>query len=190
MKETPIEKELNPIISLIILIVVTVVVSIGVAVWVGSLTIGDTTKINFHAQIYSTNHNIGVLNEDAIFDILIENNSNVSKRFNIFVSSDETQVYTETVELIGLEKRNIVVNQKLLFTGSWEIKIFEENKLLGSHSFTTMANDVEAEKEITRIDTINSNNNLLSNILIIVISALILSVVIFWFLKKHNKKTV
>ena len=188
LKETPIEKELNPIIALIILITVTVIVSIGVAVWVGTLSFGDTTKINFHAQIYSTNHDIGVLNENAIFDISIENNLNESRKFDVSVSVEERQIYSETVELMGLEKRNIVINQRLRLPGLWAIRIFEGNKLWSSNSFTTLANDEEAELEIARIDQINSNNNLLSNFLIVVIFALVVVAVLFLFLKIGHKK--
>ncbi|MEJ2241887.1 MAG: hypothetical protein P8Y18_07075 [Candidatus Bathyarchaeota archaeon] len=190
LKESPIEKEFNPIIASIILIVVIVIVSIGIAVWVGSLTFGDTTKINFHAQIYSTNDNIGVLNERAIFDISIENYLNETRKFSIFVTAEEGQVYNETVELSRLEKRNMVVNQRLRFTGSWTIKVFEGNKQWYDYSFITFANNEEADLEITRIDQINSNNNLISNFLIVAILILILGVVIFLFLKIHHKKSI
>ena len=190
MKESPIDKEFNPIIASIILIVVIVIVSIGIAIWVGSLTFGDTTKINFHAQIYSTNDKVGVLNERAIFDISIENYLNKTRKFDVIVTAEEGQVYNETVELSGLEKRNIVVNQRLRFTGSWTIKIFEENKLWYNYLFTTFVTDEEADLEITRIDQINSNNNLISNLLIVAIIVLISGVVSFLFLKIRHKKPI
>ncbi|MEJ2280940.1 MAG: hypothetical protein P8X97_03360 [Candidatus Bathyarchaeota archaeon] len=188
MKESSIDKEFNPIIASIILIVVIIIGSIGIAIWVGSLTFGDTTKINFHAQIYSTNDNIGVLNERAIFDISIENYLNETRKFSVIVTAEEGQVYNENVELSGLEKRNIVVNQRLRFTGSWTIKIIEENKLWYNYLFTTFVTDEEADLEITRIDQINSNNNLISNLLIVAIIVIISGVVSFLFLKIRHKK--
>lgn len=188
MKETPIERELNPILAFTILILVTVIVSVGIAVLIGSLSFGESTKINFHAQIYSTNHDIAILNERAIFNIWIENNLNESRKFNIFLSAEERQVYNETVTLMELEKRNVVVNQRLRFTGFWTINVFEENKLWYSHSFTTLANEEEAELEINRIDEINSTNDLFFNLLIIGIFALILGIIVFWFLRIHHRK--
>ena len=188
MKEIPNKKELSPIIASIILIAVTVTVAIAVAAWMSSLTIGVPTKIEIHSQIYSADHNIGVLNENAIFDISIENAVKETREFNILVSAEENEVYNETVELIGLEKRNIIINQKLLFTGLWTIKIFEENKIVDGYSFVTMTNDVEAELEITEIDKINFNNNLLTISLIVLVFTLILGIVSFWFVKVRGKK--
>jgi hypothetical protein len=189
LKETPIENELNPIIAFTILILITVIVSISIAVWVGSLSFGESTEINFHAQIYSTNHDIGILNEQAIFDISIENMLNTSRKFSIFVSADERKVYEETIELIELEKRNVVVNQKLRFIGLWTIEIFEENKIWYNYSFTTLANEEEAELDINRIDKIESTNNLLSNLGIVIVSALIVGIAVFWLYKYVIKKS-
>ena len=187
MKEISNEKEFNSTISLIIIVAVTVIVAITVAVWLGSLTFEDPTITNIHPQIYSSNHDVGVLNEYAIFDILIENNLNENRKFNIVVSANENYVYSETVELIGLEKRDIVINQKLFYTGFWTIKIFEENKVMDQYSFLTLANDVEAELEIIQIDQTNFNNNLLTNILIVLVSFIIVGIVSFWFFKVRHK---
>jgi flagellar basal body-associated protein FliL len=187
MKEISEETEFSSAIALIILIVVTITVAITVAVWLGSLSIEDPTKINIHSQIYSTNHDVGVLNEDAIFDIWIENNLKENRRFNIVLGIEENEVYSETVELVGLEKRNMVINQRLFFTGSWTIKIFEENKIMDQYSFVTLPNDVEAELEITRIDQTNFINNLLINILIVLVFFIIVGVVTFWFFKVRRK---
>ncbi len=187
MKEISEETEFNSAIALIILIAVTIIVAITVAVWLGSLTIEDPTKINIHSQIYSTNHDVGVLNEYAIFDISIGNNLNENRRFNIVVGADENEVYSETVELVGLEKRNIVINQRLLFTGLWTIKIFEENKIMDQYTFVTLTNDVEAELEITRIDQTNFINNLLINILIVLVFFIIVGIFSFWFFKVRRR---
>jgi len=181
------EKEFSSTIALIILIIVTIIVAITVAVWLGSLTFEDPTKMNIHPQIYSAKHDIGVLNEYAIFDISIENNLKENRKFIIVLSAEENDVYIETVELIGLEKRNIVINQRLLLTGLWTIRILEENKIMEQYSFVTLPNDVEAELEITQIDQTNFNNNLLANILIVLVSLIIIGLVLFWFFKVRHK---
>lgn len=181
------EKEFSSTIALIILIVVTIIVGITVAVWLGSLTFEDPTKINIHQQIYSAKHNVGILNEYAIFEISIENNLEENRKFVIVVSAEENDVYSETVELVGLEKRNIVINQKLFLTGLWTLKIFEENKIMDQYSFVTLSNDVEAELEITQIDQNNFNKNLLTNILIVLVALLIVGIVSFWFFKVRQK---
>ena len=187
MKEISEETDFSSAIALIILIIVTIIVAITVAVWLGSLTIENPTKINIHSQIYSTNHNVGVLNEHAIFDISIENNLNETRRFNIVVSAEENEVYSETVELFGLEKRKIVINQRLLFTGRWTIKIFEENKIMDQYSFVTLPNDVEAEFEITQIEHNNFINHSLINILIVLFFFLIVGTVSFWVFKVRRR---
>ncbi|KON34554.1 hypothetical protein AC477_00435 [miscellaneous Crenarchaeota group-1 archaeon SG8-32-1] len=187
MKEISDEKEFSSTIALIMLIVVTIIVAITVAVWLGSLTFEDPTKINIHQQIYSAKHDVGILNEYAIFEISIENNLEETRKFVIVVSAEENDVYSETVELVGLEKRNIVINQRLFLTGLWTLKIFEENKIMDQYSFVTLSNDVEAELEITQIDQNNFNNNLLTNILIVLVALLIVGIVSFWFFKVRHK---
>ena len=187
MKEISDEKEFSSTIALIMLIVVTIIVAITVAVWLGSLTFEDPTKINIHQQIYSAKHDVGILNEYAIFEISIENNLEETRKFVIVVSAEENDVYSETVELVGLEKRNIVINQRLFLTGLWTLKIFEENKIMDQYSFVTLSNDVEAELEITQIDQNNFNNNLLTNILIVLVALLIVGIVSYWFFKVRHK---
>ena len=187
MKEISEETDFSSAIALIILITVTIIVAITVAVWLGSLTIENPTKINIHSQIYSTNHNVGVLNEHAIFDISIENNLNETRRFNIVVSAEENEVYSETIELVRLEKRKIVINQRLLFTGPWTIKIFEENKIMDQYSFVTLPNDVEAELKITQIDHNNFINHSLINILIFLFFFIIVGTVSFWVFKVRRR---
>lgn len=187
MKEISDEKEFSSTIALIMLIVVTIIVAITVAVWLGSLTFEDPTKINIHQQIYSAKHDVGILNEYAIFEISIENNLEETRKFVIVVSAEENDVYSETVELVGFEKRNIVINQRLFLTGLWTLKIFEENKIMDQYSFVTLSNDVEAELEITQIDQNNFNNNLLTNILIVLVALLIVGIVSYWFFKVRHK---
>ena len=182
------EKAHNRVVEAIILIAVTVAVSIAVAAFMGALTITFSTGIEINPQIYSVDYNFGVLNENAVFDISIENSLNESRKFNIVVSAEENEVYSEPIEIIGLEKRNIIINQKLLFSGLWTIKIFEENKIIDSYSFVTLINKAEADLKITQMDNINFNNNLSSISLIVSVSTLILGILSFWYLKVRVKK--
>ena len=128
------------------------------------------------------------MNEDAIFDISIKNPLNKSRIFNIVVSTEEHEIFNDTVKIMGLATKNLTINQKLLFSGLWTIAVFEENKMRGGYSFITLANNAEADLKITQIDNINFNNNLSIISLIVSISSLILGLVSFWYVKVRVKK--
>lgn len=168
------KKALSPVVAAIILIAVTVAVAIAVAAWMGALNIGfmdSNTKIEIDPQIYSANYNFGVLNEDAIFDISIENCVNKSRVFNVIVSVGEHETFNETIEIMGLATKNLKINQKLLFSGLWTIAIFEENKIVDGYSFVTLANNAEANLKITQMDNIKINRIL--SIIAILVSLII-----------------
>jgi hypothetical protein len=177
---------MKEITSAILMITVAIIITIITAAWIGH--IGFSAKIEIDAQIYAANYNFGVLNEDARFDISIENSLNKSRIFNVIVSADEHEIFNETIEIMGLATRNLTINQKLLFTGLWTITVFEENKIVDGYSFVTVANNAEADLKITQIDNINFNNNLSIISLIVSISSLILGIVSFWYVKVRVKK--
>jgi hypothetical protein len=186
------EKAVKPVVAAIILIAVTVAVSVTVAAWMGSLTFTfmSSTKIEIEPQIYSVTHNFGVLNEDAIFDISIENRANKSRTFNIIVSANENEIFNETVEIMSGAKRNLSIYQKLLFSGLWKIAIFEGNKFVDGYSFVTLTNTVEADLKINQNNNINLSNTLAIISMVVSISVLVLHLVSFWHNKrvKKNKK--
>lgn len=179
------KKALSPVAAVIILIAVTVAVSIAVAAWMGVITFPkEDLGVRVNARIYSANHNIGVLNEDGIFDIFIENYVNSRKTINIVVDADEHVLFNETVVIEAVSSKNLTINRKLIFLGLWTIKFYEDKEIVGGYSFITVVNKAEADMKITQLDNITLNTNLSIVAIIISILSVIVSIVHVMYARK------
>lgn len=156
-------KALSPVIAAIILIVVVIAVGIAVAAWMGALTftfMARDLESRVDVRIYSTENNIGVLNEDAIFNVTVKNYVNKTRTINIVIGADEDVAYNETVIIEPFSSKSVIISQRLVFLGPWKIELTEGEKIIGGYSFVTELNKAEAEMRITQLDNIRLNNTL------------------------------
>lgn len=188
------KKALSTPVAAIILIVVTVAVSIAVAAWIGTLTFTwQDFVVKVDSKIYSADHNIGLLNEEGIFDIFIENKANSNSTINVIIVANEIQLFNETVIIEPMSSKNFTIPQKLIYLGTWRIELVKDKKIIYGYSFVTMLNKAEADMKITELDRMNRNEFRSSMALFVSIGSLVVSIasaiiVCYSALKKKNQK--
>lgn len=141
--------------------------------------------------IYAPNHNIGVLNEEAVFNIVIKNNLNHTTEVTVIVGEEDDVLVNKTVNMEPESSRDLSLTQKLISTGLWTIRVLDEHeRVVESYSFVSVINDVEADMKINQRHDIQFNKNLA--ILATTISALSLfvSMVVAIYTRKQNTKGV
>lgn len=200
MKNLGSEKALSAVVAAIILISVTIVVSIVVAAWMGALTfsfIGGDLAVKINARIYSANHNIAVLNEEAVFDIAIENNVNSTRKIDVLVGADEYVLFNETIVIEPVSSKNLTITQKLIFLGLWTIQFFEDRRIfdgedkeiVGGYSFITVVNKAEADMKITQLDNIKLDMTLsIGAIIISILSAIVTIINVMYTRKRYIRE--
>ncbi|MEM1554525.1 MAG: hypothetical protein QXU09_02270 [Thermoproteota archaeon] len=173
-------------IKTVIIVAVGITTAVAVTLWMTGLVgafMGYIEKIDVDVdiKIYSTTHNIGVLNEEAVFNIVIRNLYNSIKMVNIVIEAEGLVLFNETVAMKPLSSKNLTINQKLIYTGLWTIRFFEDKKMIHGHSFITVVNRSEADVRINQWNDILINRVI--SIIALVISALSLVISILNFRK-------
>jgi len=166
----------------------------------GALTFeyqGVDLVVAVDAGIYSVNNNIGVLNEDAVFDISIENYVNSSRTINLVIDAGQQVLLNETVVIEALSSKNLTVTQRLIFLGLWTIKFYEDKEIsdiqqfssdkeiVGGYSFVTVVNEAEADMRITQLNNIKLNTNLSIFAIFISILSVVVSAVHVMYARKQ-----
>jgi len=167
--------------SIVALTIIVVILAIFVILSAGLLTF-KTSVIK--AKIYSPDNNIGVLNEEGVFDITIENHVNTTRTFAVIIDADGHVLFNETVAIGAVSSRNLTITQKLIFTGLWAIELQENGRIIDSYSFTTLTNKAEADMQINQLNNVRFNNNL--SLAATIISSLSLGVSIYVVLKQRR----
>ncbi len=173
------ERALRISITAFILFVAVVAVTSMMMGWVvnfGMYPPGLVVGVN--ANIYSRDHNIGVLNEEVAFDISFENNVNSGRTIGVVIDADEHVLYNETVLLEALSAGNLTINKQLIFLGLWTVEIHHNEEIIGGYSFITVLNKAEADMRITQLDDIKFGKTLSIAALVISILGVVVSVVI------------
>jgi len=185
-------KALSPVVATITLIVVVVAVSIAVAAWMGALTlpfVASDLESRVDARIYSSENNIGVLNEDGIFDVAVKNYANKTRTINIVINAGEHVLYNEAVAIEPLSSKNVNITQRLVFLGTWTIELYEGKKVVGGYSFVTELNEAEAEMRITQLDNIRLNTTLSIAAIIVSTLSVIVSITHVIYARKGSVKS-
>jgi uncharacterized membrane protein len=141
-----------------LLLVVVIVFAILVALFAGLIGPAFTTSIK--TQIYSPDNNIGVLNEEGVFNITIQNHVNTSRTFAVIIDADGHVLLNETITTEAMASRNLIITQKLIFTGLWAIELQENGIIIDGYSFTTLTSKVEADMQINQLNNVKFNNTL------------------------------
>ncbi|MEM3660242.1 MAG: carboxypeptidase-like regulatory domain-containing protein [Thermoproteota archaeon] len=171
------------------IIIVAIIIAIGVTLLMSGLIgifLGESKKIvvKVDVKIYSPITNIGVLNEEAVFNFFIQNLYNSTKMVNIVIKAQDIIIYNETVAIEPGSSKNMSITQKLIYTGLWTIQLFVDEEMIYSHSFETVVNRSEADVRINQWNDIVLNRAI--SIVALVISALSLVVSILNF--RRGKK--
>jgi len=156
------KRALSPVVATVILIAVTVLVSIAIAAWMGALTVGITSamEVNITPNIYSDTHNIGVLNENAVFVINIKNKSSELKNITILITTQEGNLFNEEISVKEKSENTTIINQKLLCVGSWIVKVLSmDSAIIESYSFVTVTNGIDADIQINALNNIQDAKN-------------------------------
>jgi hypothetical protein len=162
--------------------------AILVVLFAGLISPALTASIK--ARIYSPDNNIGVLNEEGIFNITIQNHVNIPRTFTVIIDADGHMLLNETITTEAMASRNLTITQKLIFTGLWTIKLQENGRIIDSYSFITLTNKVEADMQINQLNNMKFNNTL--SLVATIVSLLSLGVSIYTTVKqrrtsKHSK---
>lgn len=174
------------IVFLLAVVVLSVILS-------GYVFLRADLTVEVEARIYSANHNIGVLNEEAVFVISIRNDANSTRKINVVIEADEHVPYNKTIVIEPVSSTNFTITQKLLFLGSWYIQFFEDREVFdgkdreiaGGYSFITVVNEAEAEMKITQLDNMKLDRTLSISAIIISIAAATSSIVNVLYTRKR-----
>lgn len=200
------KKAISLVVVAIILLCVAVSVALLTIAWMGALTVtfpvDDDSKISaeIYAKIHSASHNLGVLNEEAQFDIFIENYANVSRTINIVVDANNHVLSNETVVIEALSSRSLTIKYKLISLGSWTIKIYADEaivdgqqfytglRIVEGYSFITVANRAEADMRMNQWDAIRFNTNLSIAAIILSVLGVIVSIVDIVYVRRQSTR--
>jgi hypothetical protein len=183
-------RDTSSVITEVIMIAVGITINIAVMLGMTGLIGGfmgyPKLVVKVDVKIYSAYHNIGVLNEDGVFDITIRNPYNSTKKINVIIEAEGFVLYNESIVIEPSSFKNLTINQRLIYLGLWTIRLVEGGKLIYGYSFMTVLNRSEADIRIRQLDDINRNFAI--SIVALVISALSLAINIFNFILKSRRK--
>ncbi len=164
------KKGVSLFLASLVLIVIFSIVVFMVTYWTGITGFPSGIELNIHPKIYSPKSNIGVLNEESVFNIIIKNYENYSQEIIIRFKSDTIYVSNQTLYIDANKSMNVSLSQKLIYPGIWIIETLNEDKILESYSFLVVINRGEADTKINQWNNIKFNKNL--SIIAIVLSSL------------------
>ena len=172
-----------------LLIIITVILAVLTAGWMVpqpyrpvGLTITPT--------IYSSENNLGVLNEMAIFELRIWNEMPTPEDLEITVTANDELILSKTIRIDANSSRNETITQRLSNIGMWIVKTNHNQETIDSYSFKTLTNTIEADIEIEALENIRKSANDSSIIVLVGILGLIMGIIttILKFRKKDKNK--
>jgi hypothetical protein len=159
-----------------IMIVIALVLSIFAF---GLMGITTSNPVIINPTIYSPNDNIGILNEQATFNITIHNSHKENLEVKIQISGDGNVIVNDTHIIPPESTDNEVIVQKLSYTGLWVVRVLSQDPKIGeTYSFTTLTNNVEADGQIYALKNTQNQQDLSTYAIIISVAGLISSVAI------------
>lgn len=168
----------------IIVVVLTVILGMSVSSWLAGQTEPFTDiRANINAKIYNPKHNIGILNEEVVFNINIINYENFTRMINVKIIAEDYFEKNKILNLEAMESMNVSITEKLIYPGIWTIKVLDEDeKDLDGYSFLVAINKGEANIKVSQWDDIQFNKML--SILAIALAVLGLIPDIIKFVKR------
>lgn len=152
-------------------------------------------SVNITPKIYSPENNIGVLNEQASFELYLYNTGRQPITVLAEIEAEGTSVYSENISISSYASRNTTINQSLTQTGDWLVRLIiyppstqtsDHVIIIGnsSYAFVTVTNSIDAKLQINALneiqeskDSADQSHTLASQSNIISASSLIVSVV-------------
>lgn len=155
------------------------------------VTRGDL-EVDVNPRIYDPKNNIGVLNEEAVFDISIRNYANFSKTISVVVNDEDHVLVNKTFAVEPESTQNKNITQKLISTGLWTVKVVDLSSkygpLIESYSFVSVINKAEADVKINQHNEIQFNKTLSITAIVIAVLSLIANVVLGIYARKQYTK--
>ena len=186
-------KGISPVIATII---IGIAVIAGVVVYMftsGTLnTMNAAVKI--YPSIYSPHNSIGILNEEASFNITIRNPSKQNLILDMQITTNGNLVWNDTFVVLPESTNSTVVTQKLSYTGLWLVSVTSKDAKIGdTYSFMTLTNSVDANMQINALNEAMSNQGSSNwsntiQVLGIVLSTIMSSIALVLSVRNSRKK--
>jgi len=168
-----------------VLIIITVILAVLTAAWMG-IQHYRPFGVTITPTIYSSENNIGVLNELAIFKMKIWNELPTPEDLEITVTANDEVILNKTITIDANSSRNETVTQKVSNIGMWIVRANHKQETIDSYSFKTLTNTIEADIEIEALENIRKSANESSIILLVGIGGLIVGIITI--ILKYRKK--
>lgn len=172
------ERAISNEMAAVIMVAISIVATIGVAYFfLGLTSLVPSLEVNIDPRIYSVNSNIGVLNEEATFRVSLKNNGNYTREITTTIAAEDSVLVNTTVDVDPESAKNQTITQKLIYPGTWIIRVFsEDHETLDSYSFITVTNSIDADMQINALSNVQDikNSSIFSNI--IALSSLAVSI--------------
>jgi hypothetical protein len=154
----------SPLVIRIVIVAIAIVMAIAVAYWMlglgGTLVFKGVTA-DVKARIYAPEQNIGVLNEEGLFNINVRNYGNLTRTIRVIINAEDYVVDNETITIEAEASENKTITQTLDSLGEWRIKVLDEdNKNVGSYSFLIVLNKGEANVRVNQWNDIQDSKKL------------------------------
>lgn len=179
-----IKEKISPLLSTVILVVIALTVSFMVTYFRGATGARTGIDISLEPKIYSPKSNIGILNEENVFQVFIKNYENYTQKIKILGLAENNLLINETLNIGAKNELNRTLFQKLIYPGIWNIEISHEDEILESYSFLVVVNKGEAETRINQWNNIKFNNSLAIIAIILSSISIMLNIIQFVYKKK------
>jgi len=138
----------NLTVLVVLIIIFVVAASVYLTNWYAAPYPG--VSVNLDVKIYSSDQNIGVLNEDALFNVTFSNNLNFNQSMRITITAGNVLLKNLSVTLEPETSKNVTFTQKLESLGEWKTKVLRDNETVTSYCFLVVLNDGEANFRINQ----------------------------------------
>ena len=117
------KKDISSFVSVLLIVAIAVAAALTMYTWTTSTVTKQAPVVTIHPKIYSPNHNIGVLNEVAVFNVTVENRANTDKRLRLIISGGGFTFKNETFVVKAANTTTYSIKFKLLYPGTWTVKV-------------------------------------------------------------------
>jgi len=135
-------------------------------------------SVNLDVKIYDSKQNIGVLNEDAFFNVTFRNHGNFNQSMRIAITAGNVLLKNLTVTLEPETSKNVTFTQKLDSLGEWKVEVLDkDNETVTSYSFLVVLNEGEANFRINQWNNAQYSKNLATISTVVAVTSLTISAI-------------
>ena len=151
--------QVSPFTATIILVALSIIIVLFLTSWwSGAIEPSTDIRVNINTKIYNPEHNIGILNEEVVFNIYIINYENFTRMINVEIIADDYFEKNRILNLEAMESMNVSITEKLIYPRIWTIKVLDEDENeLDGYSFLVAINKGEANIKVSQWDDIKFN---------------------------------